>query len=58
MGKLIETLEKQLADKGAEINGYIEKNNIQVRGGPPSAAAKTEESKDSDKKGSSGVLVN
>ena len=30
-GKLIESLDKQLSDKGAEINGYMEKHNIQLR---------------------------
>ena len=30
--KLIESLNTQLVDKGAEINGYMEKHNIQVRG--------------------------
>ena len=30
-GKLIESLEKQLSDKGAEINGYMEKHNIQLK---------------------------
>ena len=32
MGKLIGSLEKQLTDKGEEINGYMEKHQIQVRG--------------------------
>ena len=31
MGKLIESLDKQLTDKGEEINGYMEKHNIQLR---------------------------
>ena len=30
ISKLIETLEKQLSEKGVEINAYIAKNNIQV----------------------------
>jgi len=32
LAKLIESLNTQLVDKGAEINGYMEKHNIQVRG--------------------------
>ena len=31
LGKLIESLDKQLEDKGAEINGYMEKHNIQLK---------------------------
>merc|ERR1712130_1058973 len=31
MGKLIQSLEKQLTEKGEEINGYMEKHNIQLR---------------------------
>ena len=30
MAKLIETLEKQLSEKGQDINAYMEKHNIQV----------------------------
>jgi len=54
LAKLIESLNTQLVDKGAEINGYMEKHNIQVRGqdGKESKkAVKEEEGK------SSGVLV-
>ena len=29
-GKLIESLDKQLKEKGEEINGYMEKHNIQL----------------------------
>merc|ERR1712241_297635 len=55
MGKLIESLEKQLSDKGAEINGYMEKHNIQLKdqqGGPK----KEEKAEGGDAK-SGGVLV-
>ena len=31
ISKLIETLEKQLSDKGTEINAYMGKHNLQVR---------------------------
>lgn len=31
MGKLIGSLEKQLTEKGEEINGYMEKHQIQVK---------------------------
>lgn len=56
---LVETLQKQLSDKGAEINGYIEKHNIQVRGGPKKDEADkaSASASDSATKGSSGVLV-
>ena len=54
--KLIETLEKQLTDKGSEINGYIEKHNIQIQGSK-SAANSTSETAQSENKPSSGVLV-
>ena len=32
LSKLIETLEKQLTEKGVDINAYIEKHNIQIQG--------------------------
>ena len=32
LGKLVESLNQQLTDKGAEINGYMEKHQIQVKG--------------------------
>ena len=32
LGKLVESLNTQLTDKGAEINGYMEKHQIQIRG--------------------------
>jgi len=54
LSKLIESLNTQLVDKGAEINGYMEKHNIQVKGqdGKESKkAVKEEEVK------SGGVLV-
>ena len=54
MSKLIETLDKQLTEKGEEINGYMEKHNIQIKDQPGSA--KKEEKVDSDAK-SGGVLV-
>merc|ERR1711874_237658 len=53
MGKLIETLEKQLQEKGEEINGYMEKHNIQVRG---NTDKKEEAGNDSGVK-AGGVLV-
>ena len=31
MSKLIENLDKNLTEKGEEINGYMEKHNIQLR---------------------------
>jgi hypothetical protein len=31
----------QLTEKGAEINGYMEKHNIQIRGGPPANEQKS-----------------
>ena len=56
MGKLIESLDKQLTDKGEEINGYMEKHNIQLR--DQQGAGKKEEKKagEGDSK-SGGVLV-
>ena len=54
MSKLIDTLDKQLTEKGEEINGYMEKHNIQIKDQPGSA--KKEEKVDSDAK-SGGVLV-
>ena len=53
--KLIETLEKQLTEKGGEINGYIEKHNIQVQGSNKSAGSS--EPSESDSKQSAGVLA-
>lgn len=55
-GKLIETLEKQLKEKGEEINGYMEKHSIQVRGGPKKEDVKETDDDAKDKK-SSGILV-
>eukprot|EP00088_Acartia_fossae_P007359 TRINITY_DN1345_c0_g1_i1.p1 TRINITY_DN1345_c0_g1~~TRINITY_DN1345_c0_g1_i1.p1 ORF type:complete len:136 (+),score=50.34 TRINITY_DN1345_c0_g1_i1:38-445(+) len=51
--KLIESLNTQLTDKGAEINGYMEKYNIQIKdqGGESKKEEKEEEVK------SGGVLV-
>ncbi len=59
MTKLIETLETQLTEKGQEINGYIEKHNIQVRGGggQPGGSAAQKDDKESESGKSSGVLV-
>ena len=54
MSKLIDTLDKQLTEKGEEINGYMEKHNIQIKDQPGST--KKEEKVDSDAK-SGGVLV-
>ena len=55
MGKLIQSLEKQLTEKGEEINAYMEKHNIQVK---DQQGAKKEEGKAADKEAKSGgVLV-
>lgn len=52
MGKLVETLTKQLESKGSEINKYREKHNLKIKG---------EESKDMEKSNkdmkTAGVLV-
>ena len=55
--KLIETLEKQLTEKGQEINGYIEKHNIQIQGkkGPTTSNAPAVD--ENKKTPSTGVLV-
>ena len=55
MGKLIQSLEKQLTEKGEEINAYMEKHNIQVK---DQQGGKKEEGKGDDKEAKSGgVLV-
>ena len=55
---LPKTLETQLTEKGQEINGYIEKHNIQIRGQPgASSAGKDKEEKEEEESKSSGVLV-
>ena len=46
MGKLIQSLEKQLTEKGEEINAYMEKYNIQVK---DQQGGKKEEGKGDDK---------
>ena len=52
------TLETQLTEKGQEINGYIEKHNIQIRGQPGApSAGKDKEEKEEEESKSSGVLV-
>ena len=62
MAKLIETLEKQLSEKGQDINGYMEKHNIQVRGAGNQKKDIDESSKEDSVKSSdtknTGVLVN
>jgi len=54
LSKLIETLEKQLTEKGGEINGYIEKHNIQIQGSK--SASGTSEPTQSDTKPSPGCF--
>merc|ERR1719516_778883 len=53
MIKLIQSLEKQLVEKGEEIAGYMEKHNIQVKGSETANTKKDE--KEESKSG--GVLV-
>ncbi len=52
---LIDTMEKQLTEKGQEINRYMEEHKIQVRGGPKKE--ETAEVSSNKKATSSGVLV-
>ena len=55
MGKLVQSLEKQLTEKGEEINAYMEKHNIQLK---DQQGGKKEEGKGDDKGAKSGgVLV-
>ena len=56
MSKLIETLEGQVSEKGKEINAYMEKHNIQVKGAASNKKTANNDSKE-DKKPSTGVLV-
>lgn len=57
MSKLVETLEKQLTEKGKSINDYMVQNNIQIRGaGGPKKEEAASGDNDENKK-SSGVLV-
>ena len=56
LAKLIETLEKQLREKGEEVNGHMEKHNIQVKGGPKKEDVKEQEHSVGDKK-AGGILV-
>merc|ERR550539_134917 len=60
MAKLIETLEKQLSEKGQDINAYMEKHNIQVRGASNQKKELEQGKADSDTPDSknTGVLVN
>lgn len=58
MAKLIETLEKQLSEKGQDINGYMEKHNIQVRGAGNQKKELTEKDDSASDSKNSGVLVN
>merc|ERR550539_641162 len=57
MAKLIETLEKQLSEKGQDINGYMEKHNIQVRGAGNQKKELTEKDDSASDSKNSGVLV-
>eukprot|EP00092_Neocalanus_flemingeri_P022842 GFUD01024767.1.p1 GENE.GFUD01024767.1~~GFUD01024767.1.p1 ORF type:complete len:136 (-),score=52.45 GFUD01024767.1:182-589(-) len=54
MSKLIESLDKQLTEKGEEINGYMEKHNIQLK--DQQGAAKKDDKGGADAK-AGGVLV-
>merc|ERR1719150_135565 len=54
MGKLIGSLEKQLTEKGEEINGYMEKRQIQVKN---QEGGKKGPSQDEGAEKSGGVLV-
>ena len=60
MAKLIETLEKQLSEKGQDINAYMEKHNIQVRGAgnQKKELDQSKEASSSTDSMSTGVLVN
>ena len=53
MGKLVETLTKQLEQKGTEINHYREQHNLTIKGEENKEPTKQE--KDTAKAG--GVLV-
>jgi prefoldin subunit 2 len=55
MGKLISSLDGSLTEKGGEINGYMEKHNIQIKG-QGNDSGKKEVVKDSEVK-AGGVLV-
>ena len=58
LSKLIETLEKQLTEKGGDINAYIEKHNIQIQGRKDQSSANVNaQAADSGKPSTSGVLV-
>ena len=57
ISKLIETLEKQLSEKGVEINAYIAKNNIQVRGVKKDNELESDKGQTSSPGGGQGVLV-
>ena len=60
MAKLIETLEKQLSEKGQDINAYMEKHNIQVigAGNQKKELDQSKEASASTDSKSTGVLVN
>lgn len=53
MGKFVETMTKQLENKGREINAYREEHNIRIRGEEENRPEKCE----SDAKSGGGVLV-
>merc|ERR1712080_46462 len=57
MGKLIQSLEKQLQEKGEEINGYMEKHQIQVKQDGPQAKAGAQAPAEEGGEKSGGVLV-
>ncbi|XP_040573264.1 prefoldin subunit 2 [Lepeophtheirus salmonis] len=56
MDKLIETLTKQLTEKGQEIQGYMAKHNIRIQGAPEEKKQGKAASEESSK-ATSGVLV-
>ncbi|KAL4229502.1 Prefoldin subunit 2 [Mactra antiquata] len=53
MGKLVESLTKQLEQKGVEINQYREQHNLKIKG----EDSKEPEKQDKDSAKSGGVLV-
>ena len=57
LAKLIETLDKQLTEKGQEINGYIEKHNIQIQGRKDRSAPAAASGDGEGKASTSSVLV-
>lgn len=58
MGKIVKTLNEQLAKKGVEINDFKDKHNIQIKGGVNQLTEVIEDQNDKKIEHGGSVIVN